>query len=122
MRHAVEQGFWPDIIGTDVTTTNINDLVYDLLFTASKFLAVGMPLEDVLVAMTLAPARAMNRIELAQLREGSPADISVLRIHQEDTLFHDYYGHSLNGRERIECAYLINRGTCRAGESAIQSS
>ena len=87
MRCAVGQGFWSDIIGTDVTTTNINDLVYDLLFTASKFLAVGMPLEDVLVAMTLTPARAMNRIELAQLQEGGPADIAVLKVIKEETLF-----------------------------------
>ena len=87
MRCAVEKGFWPDIIGADVTTTNINDLVYDLLFTASKFLAVGMPLADVLVAMTLTPARAMNRIELAQLQEGGPVDIAVLKVLKEEIVF-----------------------------------
>lgn len=118
MRCAVGQGFWPDIIGTDVTTTNINDLVYDLPFTASKFLAVGMPLEDVLVAMTLTPARAMNRIELAQIREGGPADIAILKVLEEETLFQDYYGHSMKGKERIVCSYLINKGHCISGVKA----
>jgi dihydroorotase len=119
MRCAVDQGFWPDIIGTDVTTTNINDLVYDLMFTASKFLAVGMPLEDVLAAMTLTPAQAMNRAELAQLREGAPADISILKVQQEDTRFRDYYGHTMNGKERIECRYLVRNGDCIPGESSV---
>ncbi len=118
MRRAVEQGFRPDIIGTDVTTTNINDLVYDLMFTASKFLAVGMPLENVLAAMTLTPARAMNRVELARLSEGGPADISILKVQQEEILFRDYYGHTLTGKERIICSYLICKGTCFAGSRA----
>ncbi len=115
MRRVGELGFWPDIIGTDITTTNINDLVYDLLFTASKFLAVGMPLEDVLVAMSLTPARAMNRIGLAQLQEGGSADIAVLKVLKEETLFRDYYGHSMKGKERIVCSYLINKGNCISG-------
>jgi len=111
MRKAFDRGFWPDIIGTDVTTTNIDDLVYDLLYTAGKFLALGMPLEDVLTAMTLAPARAMSRTELAQVREGGAADLSVLEVREEETRFRDYYGHTMDGNLRIVCRHLVSRGS-----------
>lgn len=110
MTRAVQQGFWPDIISTDVTATNVEDLVYDVLFTASKFLAVGMPIEEVLAAMTIMPARAMGRPQLAELKEGSIADLTVIERVKEDTTFLDYYGHSLKGKERIVCRWLIRKG------------
>ncbi len=110
MKHAVGEGFWPDIISTDLTTTNIEDMVYDVLFTASKMIAAGMPLEDALCAMTVAPARAMHRPELAELKEGGAADISVLEWKEEDITFNDYYGHSMPGKGRLVCRTLVNKG------------
>jgi dihydroorotase len=110
MKSAVQQGFWPDIISTDVTATNVEDLVYDVLYTASKFLAVGMPIEEVLAAMTIAPAKAMRQNQLVELEEGSIADLTVIQRIEEDTIFYDYYGHSLKGKERIECKWLIRKG------------
>ena len=58
MKCAVGEGFWHDIISTDLTTTNIEDMIYDVLFTASKMIAVGMPLEEALCAMPIALATA----------------------------------------------------------------
>ena len=110
MSRAVNAGFWPDIISTDVTTSNVEHLVYDLLFTASKFLAVGMPLEEALAAMTIIPARAMSRPELGELKEGGCADLAVIELCDEDVTFSDYYGHSMNGRKRIYCRHLIVNG------------
>lgn len=110
MKRAVQQGFWPDIISTDVTATNVEDLVYDVLYTASKFLAVGMPLEEVLAAMTIAPAQAMRRHQLVESQEGSIADITIIERIKEDITFHDYYGHSMKGKEKIVCKWLIRKG------------
>jgi len=110
MKRAVQEGFWPDIISTDVTATNVEDLVYDVLYTASKFLAVGMPLEEVLAAMTIAPAQAMRRQQLAEAEEGSIADLTIIERMKEDITFHDYYGHSMRGKEKIVCKWLIRKG------------
>lgn len=115
MKRAVGEGFWPDIISTDLTTTNIENMVYDVLFTASKMIAVGMPLEEALCAMTISPAQAMNKPELAELKEGSPADITVLEWKEEDITFEDYYGHTMPGKGRLVCSTLLNKGEVFAG-------
>jgi len=117
LRRAVGEGFWPDTISTDVTTVNVEHLVYDVLFTGSKFLALGMPLADVLAAMTIAPARAIRRPELAQLTEGGLADIAVLELRQEHLVFDDFFGHSLQGRQRLVCRKLIRKGKLFPGPS-----
>lgn len=110
MKKTADAGFWPDIIGTDVTTTNINELVFDLLSSASKLLAAGMPLEDLLAAVTINPAGAIGRPGLAELKEGGPADLAVLELRKESVTFKDYYGHSLEGKERLVCRSLLING------------
>jgi len=110
MKRGVGEGFWPDIISTDVTRFNVEPLVRDVLFTASKLMAAGMPLEESLAAMTINPARAMKRPQLAELKEGAPANITVLELLKEDINFVDFFGQSLKGKERLCCRWLINKG------------
>jgi dihydroorotase len=104
------EGFWPDIISTDVTRFNVEPLVRDVLFTASKIMAAGMPLPDALAGMTLNPARAMKRPELANLKEGGPANITVLELLKEDVTFVDFFNQSMKGKERLVCRWLVNKG------------
>jgi dihydroorotase len=110
MKRGMGQGFHPDIISTDVTRFNVEPLVKDVLFTASKVMAAGMSLEDALAAMTVNPARAMNRPELAELKEGGPADISLLEVSREDITFVDFFGQTMKGAQRLCCRRLINKG------------
>jgi dihydroorotase len=110
MKRGMGQGFCPDIISTDVTRFNVEPLVRDVLFTASKVMAAGLPLPEALAAMTVNPARAMKRPELAELREGGPANITVLEVRKEDVTFVDFFGQSMKGKERILCRWLVNKG------------
>ena len=110
LKRGMGEGFWPDIISTDVTRFNVEPLVRDVLFTASKIMAAGMSLPDALAAMTLNPARAMNRPELAELKEGGPANLTVLELLKEDVTFADFFNQSLKGKERLVCRWLVNRG------------
>ncbi|MBI5969501.1 MAG: amidohydrolase family protein [Deltaproteobacteria bacterium] len=110
MKRGVGEGFWPDIISTDVTRFNVEPFVRDVLFTASKLMAAGMPLEESLAAITINPARAMTRPQLAELKEGGPANITVLELLKEDITFVDFFGQSLKGKERLCCHWLINKG------------
>jgi dihydroorotase len=110
MKRGMGQGFWPDIISTDVTRINVEPLVRDVLFTASKIMAAGLPLAEALAAMTINPARAMRRPELAELKEGGPANLTVLEVREEDVTFVDFFGQTLKGRERLLCRWLVNKG------------
>ena len=110
LKQGMKEGFWPDIISTDVTRFNVEPLVRDLLFTASKIMTAGMPLPDALAAMTLNPARAIKRPELAELKEGGPANLTVLELLEEDVTFMDFFNQSMKGKERLVCRWLINKG------------
>ena len=58
----------------------------------SKFLALGMSLEEVILRSTWNPAREIGQVQLGHLSVGSPADVAVLRLEQGDFGFLDVYG------------------------------
>lgn len=66
-----------------------------------------MPLEDLLAAVTMNPAKAMGRPGLAELKEGSAADVAVPELRDENVTFSDYYGHILKGEKRFICRNLL---------------
>lgn len=106
-----EQGFWPDTISTDLHHQNVTGPVIDLLYVASKFLAMGMPLTDVLYRVTRAPALTIHHEELGTLDVGTCADIAVLRNRIGKFGFMDCGGARLDGESKLECV-----ATLRAGE------
>lgn len=80
-RKALDQGFLPDSISTDVYSLNVNGPVYDMPTTLSKLLVLGMSFNDVLKCSTANPARVINRVEgLGTLTAGGPADITLLEM------------------------------------------
>jgi dihydroorotase len=80
---ALEQGFLPDVISTDLHAYNLHGPLFDMATTLTKFLYLGVPLEKVIEAATAAPARAIGRPDLGTLRVGAPADLAVFRIVNE---------------------------------------
>lgn len=75
---ALEQGFPPDTISTDLHRMSLHTSQATQPEVMSKFLALGMPLADIVEASTWAPAQKINRLELGHLTPGAPADVSVL--------------------------------------------
>ena len=59
-----EQGFWPDAISTDLHSGNIHGPAYDLPTVMSRFLHLGMPLYDVVRAVTVTPATVIRKEHL----------------------------------------------------------
>lgn len=57
---SASQGFWPDTISSDLHAYNFKGPVFDLATTASKFLHLGMPIHDVVAALTIAPGALPN--------------------------------------------------------------
>lgn len=106
-----EQGFFPDTISTDLHHQNVTGPAIDLLYVAGKFLAMGMPLTDVLYRVTRAPALTIRREELGTLDVGACADVALLRLREGHFGFMDCGGARLMGDGKLECV-----ATLRAGE------
>lgn len=107
---AIEQGFYPDSISTDLHAGSMNAGMMDLPTVMSKFLALGMPLAEVVRAATVAPAQQIGRPELGHLSVGSVADIAVLRLDTGEFRFRDAYGGACAGTQRIAAELTLKEG------------
>ena len=75
---AVKQGFIPDSISTDLHTGDYT--VLDMITVMSKFLAMGVPLNDLIRRSTVNPAQEIRRPDLGTLSVGKDADVAVLEM------------------------------------------
>lgn len=110
---ALSEGFCPDVISTDSTALNFNKpyVVKKLPFTMSKYLSMGMKLEDVVKAVTETPASLMGESErLGHLGEGAAADVAICRIEEKEVLFRDTLGDERKGRKVIEPVMVLKNG------------
>lgn len=108
---ALKGGFGPDSISTDLHIGNVHGVVLDMLTTMSKFLSMGMPLEEVIYRSTVTPAVEIGRPELGTLSEGAEADIAVLQVHDGQFGYTDCGKARYMGNKKMTCAM-----TFRAGE------
>ena len=98
---AVRQGFLPDSISTDVHSGSINSGMKDQLNVMSKFLNMGMTLEDVVFRSTWNPARIIHREQIGHLSVGALADVAVLRVEKGEFAFVDSFGARMDGAQRL---------------------
>src|SRR5258708_18659538 len=64
---AVQQGFLPDSISTDLHVGSMNARMKDMLNVMSKFLNLGMSVRDIVLRSTSNPAQEINHDELGPL-------------------------------------------------------
>ncbi len=107
---AVQQGFPPDSISTDVHSGSINAGMKDQLNVMSKFLNMGMPLDDVIYRSTWNPARIIHREQLGHLSAGALADIAVLRVEKGQFAFVDSWGARMDGAQRLTGELTVASG------------
>lgn len=111
-RNAMEQGFTPDIISTDLTLRNSlrTDKVFSLLFIMSKYLNMGMSFFEVVRAVTRTPARLMKmQGQIGTLAPGALADIAIVKLRKDKIAFEDTKGAVLEGDRYIDnCATISN--------------
>ena len=107
---AVKQGFPPDSISTDVHSGSLNSGMKDQLNVMSKFLNMGMTLDDVIYRSTWNPARMIHREQLGNLTPGAVADIAVLRLEKGHYGFVDSYGARMDGTQRLVCEMTVASG------------
>lgn len=118
---AIEQGFEPTTISTDLHTLNVHGPVYDMPTTMSKFLTMGVSLERVIEMSTTRPARVLGRDgDLGTLKVGTVADIAVLEMREGDFVFTDSYGADRTGRQLLSAATTIRKGEIVPGGGGLR--
>lgn len=100
-RAMLANGFEPDTISSDVHSLCIDGPAYDQVTTMSKFLCLGMPLQNVIKASTVNAAMAMRRPELGSLKPGSAGDATILSIKDGSFDYEDVVGEVLQGDKRM---------------------
>lgn len=91
---AIARGLLPFSISTDLHNRSLDNPVWDLGTTMSKLLAVGMPFEKVVEAVTHGPAEVIKLDMKNSLAEGSPAEFTLFDLVDADLSIVDSMGHS----------------------------
>ncbi|MBA3887647.1 MAG: amidohydrolase/deacetylase family metallohydrolase [Acidobacteria bacterium] len=107
---AVRAGFLPDTLSTAMDKTSLLLPRADMMTTLSKFLNMGVGIEELVDRVTARPARALNRPELGTLREGGLADLAVIEIQQGRFGFLDAGHGRLRGDRNMRAVMTIREG------------
>ena len=107
---AMKQGLWPDSISSDLHVNSMNSAMKDLPNLMSKFMAMGMPLKEVVARVTFHPARQIRRGDIGHLGVGAPADVAVLGLRKGEFGFLDVDGGRLAGSQKLECELTLRAG------------
>ena len=107
---AVQQGFLANSISTDLHVGSMNAGMKDMTNVMSKFLNMGVSLEDVILRSTWNPAAEIHHPELGTLAVGSVADVAVLRVEKGNFGFVDSLGGRLDGHEKLVCEMTVRNG------------
>jgi dihydroorotase len=108
---AVEQGFVPDTISTDLHADSLRMQQSNMPNVMSKLLLLGMSFDDVLARATVNPAKAIGRYpELGTLGVGQIADIAVLEAETGAFVFKDAWPAKRLGTQRLENVLTVRAG------------
>jgi dihydroorotase len=107
---AFQQGLIPNSFGSDLHRFSMNAGMKSMLNIMSKYMAIGMPLEDVITHASWNAAKSIKREDLGNLDEGAVADIAVLSLMNGKFGFIDAAGNRLEGDHKLEAELTIRAG------------
>jgi dihydroorotase len=107
---ALKEKFVPDSISTDLHIGSMNAGMKDMLNVMSKFLAMGMPLDEVVRRSTWHPARELKQDGIGHLSVGANADVAVVRLEKGNFGFIDSFGGRMKGTQRLQCELTLRDG------------
>lgn len=103
-------GFAPDVISSDLHALNVDGPAFDQAVTLSKFLCLGMSLNDVVKATTVAAAEAMRRPDLGTFRAGSAGDATIFTVRDGRFDYVDVVGETMVGDKKIVSEGVVLNG------------
>src|SRR5882724_6049289 len=107
---AIKEGFLPDSISSDLHIGSMNSGMKDMANLMSKFLAMGLTVDDVVAESTWNPAHEIHHDELGNLSVGSPADVAVFQLERGNFGYTDMYGARLKGDKKLNCELTLRDG------------
>jgi len=107
---AIKQGFLPNSISSDIHLENIIAGMKDMSNILSKFLNMGLSLQEVITRATWNPAKEIKREELGNLSIGTEADIAVFNLRKGDFGFVDAHNRKIKGTLKLENELTIRSG------------
>ena len=111
VERVMQTGFWPDTFSTDWNVNSKTTSVVDFPNCMSKFLGLGMSIDDVVACATVNPSRVFPVFnDRGTLNVGAPADVALLELREGSFEYLDNYDNTLTGRQR-----LFPSGTVLAG-------
>jgi dihydroorotase len=107
---AIQQGFLPDAISSDLHIGSMNGGMKDMANLMSKFLNMGLPVQDVILRSTWNPAQIINHTELGNLSVGAVADVAMFRLRKGNFGFIDVGEDKIQGTQKLEAEMTIRAG------------
>jgi dihydroorotase len=107
---SIQQGFIADVISSDLHIGSMNGGMKDMANLLSKFMAMGLSVQDVIMRATWNPAKVINRPELGNLSVGSVADVAVFSLRKGDFGFTDVRAKKLKGTQKLEAELTVRAG------------
>jgi len=107
---AVKEGFLPDVISTDMHVASMSGGMKDMSNVMSKFLALGLPFDDIIRKATWNAAQAVRQDALGHLSIGANADVAIWRIEKGSFGFVDGPGTRLAGTQKITTELTLRSG------------
>lgn len=107
---AIQQGFLPDVISSDLHIGSMNGGMKDMANLMSKFLNLGMSVQNVILRSTWNPAKVIHHPELGNLSVGSDADVAIFNLRKGDFGFIDVGSDKIKGTQKLEAEMTIRDG------------
>ena len=109
---AIEQDLLPQTISSDLHIYSLNGPVFDLATTMSKFLHLGLSLDQVIERVTQNPAGVMGMSEqIGTLKDGAWGDAVVFNMEEGEFDFYDAHDHCRKGQQRIVPVTVVRDGS-----------
>ncbi len=109
---AMQQGLTPNTISSDIHAYSANSPSMPYLpVVMSKFLAMGVPLEQVVAMATVNPGRVIGKVDkLGTLQVGAPADVSILELVDGPVELLDTKGNKRMGKQLLKPVQTVRAG------------
>lgn len=110
-RIAIAKGIIPAVISTDLCSPVLS-VAPSLAVVMSKFISLGLSLDQVIEKTTINPAKALKEDgRRGSLKPGMPADITVMELKKSDYIFRDGTGgETIHGEVLLEPRMVLKAG------------
>jgi len=110
---AMEQGVVPQTISSDLHVYNVNGPVYDLANVVTKFLHLGLSLDDALARVTAVPAGVVHMADqIGTLAVGAWGDAVIFELREGQFQLVDSGGEARTSTRKLVPTTVIKGGRC----------